>query len=94
MRYQLSGKFRRKYKKQNVRIRKAIDEALRKFSKNAFDLSLGNHGLERELQGLRSIDINADYRAIYEEVKEEEDSTFAYFDNFGTHEELFTSIND
>ena len=93
MKYQLSGKFCRKYKKKNVRIRKAIDEALRKFSKNAFDLSLRNHGLERELQGLRSIDINADYRAIYEEIQEENGS-FAYFDNFGTHEELFTSIND
>lgn len=93
MRYQLSGEFRRKYKKQNVRIRKVIGEALRKFSKNAFDLSLRNHGLERELQGFRSIDINVDFRAIYEEIKEK-DSPFAYFDNFGTHEELFTSIND
>ena len=88
MRYQLSGEFRRKYKKQNVRVRKAIDEALGKFFKNESDLSLHNHGLERESQGLRSIDLNADYRAIYEEVQEEKGS-FAYFDNFGTHKELF-----
>lgn len=93
MRYQLSGEFRRKYKKQNVRIRKTIDQALQKFSKNAFDLSLRNHRLQRELQGFRSIDINFDYRAIYEEIKEENGS-FAYFDNFGTHEELFTSTDD
>jgi addiction module RelE/StbE family toxin len=88
MQYQLSEQFRKKYKKQDVRIKKAIVEALQKFSKNPFDLSLRNHVLKRDLKGFRSIDITVDYRAIYEEISEE-DSIFAYFENFGTHKELF-----
>ncbi len=89
MRYQLSEQFRRKYKKQNIRIRKAIDNALRKFIENPFDPVLDNHELQKELRGMRSIDITADYRAIYEFIQENDDSFFAYFENFGTHKELF-----
>ena len=91
MKYQLSGKFRKKYKKQNVRIKNAIEETLQKFSKNPQDSSLHNHPLERKLQGFRSInigDIDNNYRAIYEVVTDDNDS-FAYFEDFGTHEELF-----
>jgi mRNA-degrading endonuclease YafQ of YafQ-DinJ toxin-antitoxin module len=91
MRYQLSEKFRNKYKKQNVRIRKAIDTTLILFYKNHLDLSLNNHELQRELEGWHSINISDpknDYRAIYEEIYEEE-YLFAYFETFGTHKELF-----
>jgi len=91
MEYYLSKAFRKKYKTQNVRIQKAIDKALLIFSENPHDSSLDNHTLEREWQGFRSININDvknDYRAIYEEVKENEDF-FAYFVIFGTHNELF-----
>lgn len=88
MRYQLSEQFRKKYKKQNIRIRKAIDSALRKFVENPFDATLDNHELHKELRGMRSIDITADFRAIYELIQER-DGFFAYFENFGTHKELF-----
>jgi hypothetical protein len=37
---------------------------------------------------LRSIDITNDYRAIYEEVREG-DNTIAYFFLLGTHKELY-----
>ncbi|MEK7570721.1 MAG: type II toxin-antitoxin system mRNA interferase toxin, RelE/StbE family [Patescibacteria group bacterium] len=90
MNYQLSQQFRRKYKKYDVRVKKAIGEALNKFSKNPFDPSLDNHALKKELKGLRSIDVTTDYRAIYEPIDENGDF-FAYFDDIGTHKELFGS---
>lgn len=89
MKFQLSTTFREKYKNQNIRIRKAVDNALVTFYKNPSDSSLNNHPLKRNLSGFRSINITADYRAIYEELKEKDGSVFAYFANFGTHKELF-----
>lgn len=94
MRYQLSELFRQKYKKQNVRVRKAIYLALKKFYKNHLDPSLNNHELQRELKGLRSINIEGtknDHRAVYEEIQEN-NKIFAYFENFGTHKELFRNV--
>lgn len=58
------------------------------FSKNPNDLQLNNHELTKEWQGYRSIDIAADYRAVYKEETLEEDKV-AHFVTLGTHDELY-----
>jgi mRNA-degrading endonuclease YafQ of YafQ-DinJ toxin-antitoxin module len=60
-------------------------------------MSLGGHpkpgiyttvSLKEPYEGLRSIDITNDYRAIYEEVPSGTE-TIAYFSLIGTHDELY-----
>jgi len=75
-------------KKINVRIRKSFKQAIILFSKDPSNLQLDNHALRKKYEGYRSIDITADYRAIYKEIHEG-DETFAYFTQLGTHEELY-----
>ena len=84
MKYQLSEQFRRKYKKQNVRIKNAIDKTLKKFSKNHLDPELNNHSLKNKFQGMRSIDITDDWRALYREERER-----IIFFEIGTHNQLY-----
>lgn len=80
--------FFRTLKKVDVRIRKSFKERILIFSKNPNDLELNNHLLKPPYQGLRSIDITADWRAIYEE-KREGDEIVAYFVALGTHDQLY-----
>jgi addiction module RelE/StbE family toxin len=84
----LSRDFIKLYKKADVRLKKSIDEKLRLFVKNPFELGLDNHPLRDEWEGHRSIDITTDYRAIYKEVREGE-KIKALFKAFGTHKELY-----
>ncbi len=78
-------------KKLDVRIRKSFKEQILLFAKNPNDPQLDNHPLKREYQGLRSIDITADFRAIYEKKHEGEVET-VYFVLIGTHEQLFGKL--
>ena len=80
--------FLKQLKKSDVRIRKAFKQCVLLFEKNPNDLELNNHFLHELYQGLRSIDITADYRAIYKEVIQEDD-TYIYFTSFGTHTQLY-----
>jgi len=75
-------------KKVSVRIRKSFKERILLFSKDPYNLQLNNHALREKYQGYRSIDITADYRAIYKERHEGEE-LIAYFIQLGTHEELY-----
>ncbi len=88
MKIQFSKQFLKKYKKAEARIRHSIDKQISLFRKNPAELSLNNHALTRDYEGMRSIDITADYRAIYDELKVR-DGNIAYFVIFGTHEELY-----
>lgn len=88
MKIQFSKQFLRKYKKAVVRIRHSIDKQINLFRKNPAELSLNNHALTKDYEGMRSIDITADYRAIFEEFNEGNEA-IAYFIIFGTHEELY-----
>lgn len=76
------------YKKADVRVRKEIDDKLKLFQKNPYELGLNNHPLRDAWEGYRSINITNDHRAIYKEVKEGEELN-AYFVDLGTHEELY-----
>jgi addiction module RelE/StbE family toxin len=88
MRTQFDADLYKLYKKANVRIQKAVDQKIALFEKDPFDPQLNNHELHEEYEGLRSIDVTNDYRALYEEVPSG-DETIAYFSLLGTHEELY-----
>jgi len=88
MNVKLSSGFLKKLKKIDVRIRKSFKERIIVFSKDPSDPQLDNHPLKREWKGHRSIDITADYRAIYKETQIG-DENVAYFVALGTHDELY-----
>ncbi len=77
-----------KLKKLDVRIQKSFKEKILIFQKNPNKPELNNHELRYPYQGLRSIDITNDYRAIYEEMTVGENNV-AYFSLLGTHDELY-----
>lgn len=88
MKIQYDPDFLSVLKKVNVIIRKNFKQRIAIFSKNSKDPRLNNHKLKNPYEGLRSIDINADWRAIYEEF-EEGRIKIAYFIKLGTHKELY-----
>jgi len=75
-------------KKADVRIRKSFKQKIAVFAKDPFNHQLNNHPLKREYQGYRSIDITADWRALYKEIHVGEEIV-AYFVLLGTHEHLY-----
>jgi len=83
-----SRDFISKLKKTDVRIRKSFREKIVIFQENPDEPSLNNHQLQYPYQGLRSIGITNDYRAIYEEMTMGE-NTVAYFVILGTQDELY-----
>lgn len=88
MKVQYSPDFYRQYKKADVRVRNSVDEKIEIFSIDPSDLQLNNHILTKKWEGHRSIDITSDWRAIYQEIRED-DEPFAYFVALGTHNELY-----
>lgn len=91
MRVQFAPELIKKLKKQNVRIRKHFEEVIDVFSQNPNDLQLNNHKLHREWEGFRSIDVTADWRAIFQEIQDKEEAEpIAYFVALGTHNQLYT----
>lgn len=87
-----SPSFLKTFKKVDVRIRKSFKEKILLFSKNPNDSELNNHELREEYKGYRSINITADYRALYKERKIAEE-TVANFEILSTHEELYGKSN-
>jgi len=88
MNVQLDSDFTKKLKKQNVLIRKSFKQRIIVFSKDPNYPKLNNHPLREKWKGYRSIDITADWRAIYKEIQVGEE-IIAYFIAIGTHEELY-----
>lgn len=80
--------FFNKLREIDVRIQKRLKERILIFSKNPNNLQLNNHALKREYEGYRSIDITADWRALYKEIRER-DENIAYFVLLGTHKQLY-----
>lgn len=90
MEIEFDPEFRRQYDNANVRIQNQVKARLRIFKKDPENLELNNHTLKRDWEGYRSIDITNDYRAVYQE-KTEGEETVAYFVAIGTHEELYSA---
>lgn len=89
MKRQYDPAFIKTLKKTDVRVRKSFKEKIAIFAKNPKDPNLHNHKLKYEYEGYRSIDITADYRAIYEEISKD-DEPVAYFILIGTHKQLYS----
>lgn len=83
-----SPTFFRKLKKADVKIKKSVKKRILLFSKNPHDPQLNNHSLKKEYKGHRSINVTADWRALFTEKREGKDS-IAYFVDIGTHRELY-----
>lgn len=75
-------------KKINVKVRKSFKEKILLFGRDPNNRWLNNHPLREEWAGYRSIDITGDWRALYTE-KSEGEETVAYFVVIGTHRELY-----
>lgn len=88
MKIQFSKQFYKIYKAQDVKIRNAFDRKIKIFIKDPHNSELKNHELHSEYEGLRSINVTSDYRAIYEELEQGKEK-IAYFSIIGTHEELY-----
>ncbi len=88
MNVELDPDFFKLLKKSDVKIRKSFKEKIIKFAKNPLDPQLNNHSLRKEWHGHRSIDITADWRAIYKKILVNEEPV-AYFVATGTHKELY-----
>lgn len=88
MNFKLDPEFFKKLKKLDVRISKSFKEKILIFANNPNDSQLNNHELRKPYEGLRSIDITEDYRAIYEERKISGEK-IAYFTMLGTHKHLY-----
>ncbi|MDP3974411.1 MAG: type II toxin-antitoxin system mRNA interferase toxin, RelE/StbE family [bacterium] len=80
--------FIKKLKKVNVKARKSFKDAMLIFSKDPYAPQLNNHPLKRDWTDFRSINVTADYRAVYSEI-EEDGETIAYFVAIGNHKELY-----
>lgn len=76
-------------KKANVRIRKNLKEVITLFVQDPYNLQLNNHVLRREWEGFRSINVTADWRAIFREIVIEDEEPTAYFVALGTHRQLY-----
>lgn len=88
MEVEFSPKFRKKYRRADIRVRHRVDDCIRIFRNTPQAPKLDNHALKREWKGYRSIDVDADYRAIFE-YKQVADKIVAYFVALGTHKELY-----
>ncbi len=84
MNVQFHTNFLKQYKQLQA-IQKRADERLALFRRNPFDNLLNNHGLSGKFKGCRSINITADYRAIFEFI----DDKTARFIDLDTHSNLY-----
>ena len=80
-----SKKFRKQYRKLQVKIREKFKERRDLFILNPASSILDNHPLHGEYIGCRSINITGDYRAIF---YHQSDGTVVFIE-IGTHHELF-----
>jgi len=77
--------FEKKFKKLNIKIKKAFYKKLELFSINTFHPELNNHPLKGKYAGYRSINITGDIRAIF--IFLSEDSV--EFENIDNHNNLY-----
>jgi addiction module RelE/StbE family toxin len=71
--------------KLSPKLKTQMVERIILFSKDPLNPTLRNHGLNTPYKGSYSININGDYRAIYQLVNNET----ALFTHIGTHSQLY-----
>lgn len=88
LKVKFTRKFSKTFEKTDAKIKKAFREKLNSFLENPFYPLLNNHGLTGEYSGCRSINITGDWRAIYRQTIEDNESV-AIFEVIGTHSQLY-----
>jgi addiction module RelE/StbE family toxin len=82
--------FHRNFEKQILKLRiggcRRLQERLKIFLRNPFDIILNNHPLKGKYADYRSINIGGDLRAVYKRIDENE----CIFTEIGTHGELYS----
>jgi addiction module RelE/StbE family toxin len=76
--------FDKMFEKCSPAVKKKFRERIILFLKNPFAEELGNHALHGEYDGLRSINITGDIRAVYDPV----DNPHVRFLSIGSHAQL------
>ncbi len=85
MQIEYSRKFIKEFKKCPIKIRESFKKRLEIFIDNKYNIILNNHSLSGKLRGYRSINVNAYWRAIFEENED-----VVYFIIIGTHSQLYS----
>ena len=85
MKFLFNKKFTRRHAKLNHKIREKFEERLRLFQDNPTDQVLNIHKLSGKYDGMWSMNVTGDYRAIFNKQRND----FIVFLNIGTHPELF-----
>lgn len=88
MQIEYSKKFIKEFKKCPVNVKTNFKARLEIFINDQYHSILNNHPLIGELRNYRSININGDWRAIFEEM---DDGKIIYFVAIGTHSQLYSS---
>lgn len=83
MRVEFHKKFKKRYPKLDLKIRKKLNDKLRIFELDPFNFCLNNHRLTGKYRGYRSINITGDWRAFYKQF-----DNLVVFVLIGTHSEL------
>ena len=81
--------FRKQYKKAPKKIQEKVKERIILFGENPTNKILNNHLLTGKFQGLNSINITGDWRAIYSVRLNSESEREYYFELIGTHSQLY-----
>ncbi|MFA5714584.1 MAG: type II toxin-antitoxin system mRNA interferase toxin, RelE/StbE family [Candidatus Paceibacterota bacterium] len=87
MQIEYSKKFIKEFKKCPLNIKKSFVSKLKILINNKFDITLNNHSLSGKLKNYRSININADWRAVFQEINS---GKIIYFVAIGTHSQLYS----
>jgi addiction module RelE/StbE family toxin len=86
MRIKFAKKFKKQYKKAPKEIKQRFDLRLGVFVNDRENPILNEHPLVGKMTGFKSINITADWRAIFEEITEKE---VVMFRSIGTHSQLY-----
>ncbi|OGE26235.1 hypothetical protein A3H85_00490 [Candidatus Daviesbacteria bacterium RIFCSPLOWO2_02_FULL_40_8] len=81
--------FKKQHKKAPKQIQNKIKERLCLFVQDPTIEILNNHALTGKLQGLRSINITGDWRAIFSIRVNSKSEREYYFELVGTHSQLY-----
>jgi len=87
MQIEYSKKFIKEFKKCPSKIKTSFKNKLKILIKDQCNTVLNNHSLSGKLKKYRSININGNWRAIFQEIKDED---VIYFVAIGTHSQLYS----
>ena len=88
MQIEYSKKFIKEFKKRPINVKANFKSRLDIFINDQYNSILNNHPLSGEPKNYRSININGDWRAIFEEI---DGGKIIYFVAIGTHSQLYSS---